>query len=383
MTEPRRIRLLNPGPVTLTERVRRAQLGPDLCHREPEFTELQQEVRRGLESIYEDARDDYTAVLLTGSGTAAVEAMVSSLVPRDGKALVAANGIYGERIAAMLQAHGKRFEVVQSAWTEPMNLAEVERRLTANSGITHVLAVHHETTTGRLNDLKSLGGLCRRRRVALLLDTVSSFGGERIDFRGWNIEACAATANKCLHGVPGIAFVLVRRDALKSRGSGANTLYLDLFRHADAQDRGSTLFTPAVQSLYALREALRELHQEGGWRRRHERYRKLSAMLRRDLLQAGFRLLIDEAACSCILTAFDLPPGLAFDDLYAPLKEAGFVIYPGQKTLESKIFRIAVMGDLTPADIAEFTVALTTLAATAPQKDLRRKPVLSPEGDRS
>src|SRR5262249_39470271 len=147
------------------------------------------------------------------------------------RALVVANGIYGERLATILQAQGKEHDIVRSAWTEPMNIEEVERRLAGDARFTHVLAVHHETTTGRLNDLAALGAICRRRGVALLVDGVSSFAGEPIDFEAWNIEAVAATANKCLHGVPGIAFVLARKRAFEERVSGARCLYLDLFRN--------------------------------------------------------------------------------------------------------------------------------------------------------
>lgn len=347
--------LLNPGPVTLTRRVRQALLAPDLCHREPEFAALQEEVRTRLARVYPEAADDCTAVLLTGSGTAAVEAMTGSLVPPNGKALVAANGIYGERLASILHTQGKEHTIVRSEWTEPINLAEVERTLAEDARITHVLAVHHETTTGRLNDLAALGTLCRRRGVALLLDAVSSFAGEAIDFAGWNVEACAATANKCLHGVPGIAFVLVRKQALESRPSGSRCLYLDLHRHYEEQRRGQPLFTPAVHVLYALREALAELDDFGGWQARQHHYRRLSRLLRDGLRHHGVRLLLsDEDACSVTLTAFVLPEGVTFPMLHARLKEAGFVIYPGQQVLKESIFRVAVMGDLCAEEVGRF-----------------------------
>src|SRR3954470_16537412 len=112
-----------------------------------------------------------------------------------------------------------------------MDLDEVDRRLAGDGAFTHVLAVHHETTTGRLNDLGALGAVCRRRGVALLVDGVSSFAGERIDFAGGTVGPCAATPKKALHGVPGIAFVLARKVALEGRVSGSRCLYLDLFRN--------------------------------------------------------------------------------------------------------------------------------------------------------
>src|SRR5262249_20220730 len=139
---------------------------------------------------------------------------------------------------SILRAGGKDHDTVRSDWTAPLDLAAVERKLESDSRLTHVLAVHHETTTGRLNDVAALGALCRQRGVALLLDAVSSFGGEPIDFREWNLEACASTANKCLHGVPGICFVLVRRGALEGRPSGACSVYLDLHRNYQEQRKG-------------------------------------------------------------------------------------------------------------------------------------------------
>lgn len=332
------MRLLNPGPVTLSERVRRALLRPDLCHREPEFAELQARLRRGLEQVY--GGSDHAAVLLTGSGTAAVEAMLGSLVDRS--ALVVANGVYGERMAAILDRQGKPCEVVRSAWTEPLDLAAVEARLERQRP-GHVVAVHHETTTGRLNDLPGLGALCRRSGVPLLLDAVSSFGGAAIDLEAWNVEACAATANKCLHGVPGISFVLARRPAL-ARRSASPSLYLDLMTHFREQERGSTPFTQAVHACHALDEALAEFAEAGGWRARAALYARRSALVAR----CGLAPYLPEGS-SDILRAYRLPE--PYGALHDRLKAAGFVIYAGQGDLQGEMFRVAVMGDLPEEEL--------------------------------
>jgi 2-aminoethylphosphonate-pyruvate transaminase len=361
-----RIRLMNPGPVTLSRRVRQALLGPDLCHREPEFSELQRQVRDGLERVYPEAAAHYAAVLMAGSGTAAVEAMVGSLVPRAGKALVVANGAYGERVAAILQVQGREHDVVRSPWTEPMDLDAVARRLGQDRRLTHVVAVHHETTTGRLNDVAALGALCRGRGVALLLDAVSSFAAEELDFEGWNLEACASTSNKCLHGAPGVCFVLARREALEGRPSAACSVYLDLARYHQEQGRGYPPFTPSVQATYALREALAELAEGGGWRRRRQHYRELSGLLRDGLARQGaLPLLADPGACSASLTSFRLPEGVDFARLYEGLKRERFVIYPGQQALAGAIFRLAVMGDLSRSDMEEFLSAFPAARAHA------------------
>jgi 2-aminoethylphosphonate-pyruvate transaminase len=353
------MRLLNPGPVTLTERVRSTLLKPDLCHREREFAEMQLDVRARLERVYDDSAHDYAAVMLTGSGTAAVEAMVGSCVPRDGHALVVANGVYGDRIAQMLATQGKRHTIVAAEWTKPIDLAGTERRLVDDPSVTHVLSVHHETTTGRLNDIAALGALCRRHAKPLLLDAVSSFGGEEIRFDAWGIEALAATANKCLHGVPGISFSLVKKSAF-ARPSGATTVYLDLWRHWKEQQHGWSPFTQSVHVMYALQEALKELDDAGGWRARHRTYAQRAGAVTAVLRELGVEhFLLDGAECSSsILMAFKVPAGVHYERLHDALKARGFVIYAGQGPYQGQMFRIAVMGDLGEGDLNELAEGL-------------------------
>jgi 2-aminoethylphosphonate-pyruvate transaminase len=345
------MKLLNPGPVTLTERVRQSLLQPDLCHREPEFADLQRSILNRLAGVYSDAGSEYAAVLLTGSGTAAVEAMVGSLVEKN--ALVLANGVYGERMAAMLERHGKPHRVVRHEWTERLDLERVAASL---PGCSFVLAVHHETTTGRLNDLDSVGQLCRAHGVPLLLDAVSSFGGEKIRFADWNLAACAATANKCLHGVPGVSFVVARR-ALLQRESHSPCLYLDLHNYYQQQLNNSSPFTQAVQACYALDAALRELEEEGGWERRRATYRERTQFLSEGLARRGIQRFLPDGS-SDILTSYSLPAGQNYTQLHNRLKEAGFVIYAGQGGLGEQMFRVAVMGDLSRADLERFLAAV-------------------------
>jgi 2-aminoethylphosphonate-pyruvate transaminase len=351
------MKLLNPGPVSLTPRVRRALVDADLCHREPEFAELGQDVLARLAGVYPDAAPAFVPVLLTGSGTAAVEAMIGSLIGRSSRSLVLANGVYGERIAAMLQRQSKPFEVIASPWEQGIDLDRAAAALRTGR-IGAVLAVHHETTTGRLNATAELGALCRDAGVPLYLDTVSSFGGEAIRFDDWNLGACAATANKCLHGAPGVSFVLARRAALAAP-TAATSVYLDLHRYERAQRDGYSPFTPAVHVLRALREALAELQEAGGWQARHARYRALSGLLREGLAGLGLvPLLRADADRSVVLTAYRLPRSTGYQDLHDRLKAEGFVIYGGQGPLASTIFRIAVMGDLTRADVELLVGAL-------------------------
>lgn len=345
-----RTKLLNPGPVTLTDRVRKTFEREDLCHREPEFAALTLDVIGRLTRVYPETSDEYTAVLMTGSGTCAVEAMLASLVPRGAHVLVVANGVYGERAASMLEAHGKSFEVVRSGWLEPVDVAEAVKKL-EGGGFTHCVTVHHETTTGRLNDLSAIGRACQARGVGLLLDAVSSFGGEEIRWSDWNVLGAAATANKCLHGVPGICFVVAKKGAFEGR-SGAPSVYLDLFRYRKEQQTGWSPFTQATHAMVALQEALAELSDQGGWTARHAHYRALTARALGGLADLGVEVLLESpAAYSSILTSYKMPAGVTYERLHDHLRREGFVIYAGQGQFQGAIFRIAVMGDLAEADV--------------------------------
>lgn len=350
--------LLNPGPVTLTERVRRSLLQPDLCHRESEFFDLQDEARARLVAAYELDPAEWAAVLMTGSGTAAVESMIAALVPQDGKLLVIENGVYGERIAQIATQYGIAHDVLKHEWMQAPDLAQIAARLDAG-GYSHVAVIHHETTTGRLNDLGAIADVCRSRGVKLLVDGVSSFGAEALDFAGGDIDAVAATANKCLHGVPGAAFVIVRRSALAKAAS--RTYYLDLGRLAKLQDQRNTPFTPSVHAYYALVEALREFDEAGGWRARHAHYKALADQAQAGLAARGMPLVLPEGASSVVLRAYRLPQGVTYETLHDGLKARGFVIYAGQGGLSKELFRISTMGAIEAADVDRLLDGFTEL----------------------
>jgi 2-aminoethylphosphonate-pyruvate transaminase len=341
--------LLNPGPVTLTERVRQSLLQPDLCHRESEFFDLQEEARSRLLDIYKLDPAEWQAVLMTGSGTAAVESMIAALVPESGKLLVIENGVYGERITQIASQYRIAHESLKHDWMQAPNLERIAARLDAGAGFTHVAVIHHETTTGRLNDLQALAAVCRERGVRLLVDGVSSFAAEAIDFADSSIAAVAATANKCLHGVPGASFVVVRREALLQAAS--RTYYLDLGRLAKLQDQRNTPFTPSVHAYYALVEALRELADEGGWTARHARYAALAEQARAGLAERGIESVLPPQQSSVVLRAYRLPAGVSYVQLHDALKARGFVIYAGQGGLSAELFRISTMGNIHPADV--------------------------------
>ena len=341
--------LLNPGPVTLSERVRQSLLQPDLCHRESEFYDLQDEARSRLLGVYKLDPNKWSAVLMTASGTGAVESMIASLVPREGKLLVVQNGVYGERIASIAKQYGIEHAVHAGDWMCAPDFAEIKRRLTNEGPFSHVAIVHHETTTGRLNDLDEIGALCRNHGAQLLVDAVSSFGAETIEFERANIAAVAATANKCLHGVPGASFVIATNEAIERAAS--RTYYLDLARLARMQAARNTPFTPSVHAYYAIVEALRELQDEGGLPARHARYAALAEQVRSGLAARGIASILPPEQSSVVLRAYGLPPGIAYEPLHDLLKARGFVIYAGQGELSKRLFRISTMGDIAQADL--------------------------------
>ncbi|HEY3730692.1 MAG TPA: 2-aminoethylphosphonate aminotransferase [Steroidobacteraceae bacterium] len=344
--------LLNPGPVTVSERVRGSLAQPDLCHRESEFFDLQDEARARLLAVYGLDAGQWSAVLMTASGTGAVESMMASLVPRMGRVLVVDNGVYGERIAQICAQYQIAHERLTGEWLAAPDVAAIRTRLQgapAGTRFTHLAIVHHETTTGRLNDLQPLSQLCAEQGAQLLVDGVSSFGAERIDFTDPTLTAVAGTANKCLHGVPGIAFVIVRASSLATAES--RTYYLDLARLARAQQQRNTPFTPAVQACYALVEALREYHEQGGRSARHHRYAQLAEQVRAGLAVLRVQPLIAPEHSSVVLRAYRLPERLGYQRLHDALKQDGFVIYAGQGRLAPSLFRISTMGELTTADM--------------------------------
>jgi 2-aminoethylphosphonate-pyruvate transaminase len=354
--------LLNPGPVTLSERVRRSMLQPDLCHRESEFFDLQDEARRRLLATYSLDPAQWAAVLMTASGTAAVESMVAAMVPQGGRLLIVENGVYGERIALICAQYGIAHARAVGDWMQAPDYAAIAAQLASpqkGCGFTHVAIVHHETTTGRLNDLRVLAGLCRGHGAALLVDAVSSFGAEAIDFTDPALCAVAATANKCLHGVPGAAFVIVRRKDLQNAAS--RTYYLDLARLARLQGERNTPFTPAVHAYYALVEALREYEEQGGRGARHDRYAALAEHVRTGLGALGIAAAIPAEESSVVLRAYKLPSRFSYAQLHDALKADGFVIYAGQGDLSKTLFRISTMGNLTPADIDRLLLSFARL----------------------
>lgn len=348
--------LLNPGPVTLSEGVRSAVSRIDLCHRESEFFDLQDAVIYGLLDIYHCDPEEWSAVLVGGSGTSAMEAMMASLLPQDTNLLLLENGVYGERLSRIADIYGIQRQALTASWGAEIDLLAVEELL-ASGSFSHLAAVHHETTTGRLNPVDEIARLCEQYQVQLLLDAVSSFGAETIPFESPSLIAIAATANKCLHGIPGLAMVLCKTQALQ-HDMPARTMSLNLNVWADHQSRRSTPFTPAVNAMLGLAQALKELQAQGGWKGRRTRYRQLASSVATTLDGLAVKPWLSADVSSCVLRSYYLPDAMQYKQLHDGLKQHGFIIYAGQGKLAEQLFRISTMGDISDYDLARLQQAL-------------------------
>ncbi|MBI4617937.1 MAG: aminotransferase class V-fold PLP-dependent enzyme [Planctomycetes bacterium] len=349
--------LLNPGPVNVSERVRAALALPDLCHREAEFFDLQDEVLFLLVSVFGLSAGGHVGTLLTGSGTAALEAAVSSAVSPAGRMLVVDNGVYGDRIRKIARAHGIAHDAIPAPWTERPDLDALRSRL-AKERYEVVAAVHHETTTGLINPVIEIGRAAADHGALFLVDSISGLGGEEFDFEATGADLVVGTANKCIQGLPGVSFVLARRDTTpRWAAHPPRSLYLHLPAYMAEQSRRSTPYTPAVQVLSAFREALRELAEETVTGR-ILRYRRASEYLRGEFSQMRLEFLLPPELRSNTITALSLPAGWTYPDLHDRMKERGFVIYAGQGALSATAFRVANMGWIEPADLARFSSEL-------------------------
>ncbi len=342
--------LLNPGPGNTTRTVREALVTADLCHREVEFFQILRECREMLIRLA-GGGEGFTAVCFTGSGTAAVEAALCSAVPPDRAVLIVDNGVYGRRMAAMAAAHRIPADVISYDFVTPVRPAEVGARLAAHPEVSHVAIVHHETTTGLLNPVAAVAEVAARLGRRLIVDATSSLFGEPLDITQEGIDFVTANSTKCVQGMPGVGFVLARRSALTDLADRPRrSIYLDLYTHYAMQEEDNTPFTPAIQIFFALRQALRELEQEGV-DARIKRYAENARVLREGMSRLGFEILVPDGCRSSILTTFRQLPGLSYEELHAAMKRRGYIIYAGQGDIRTYAFRVANLGTLTPQDM--------------------------------
>ncbi len=351
--------LFTPGPLTTSQTVKQAMMR-DLGSRDSEFIAIIQEIRHKLVELGQASPGQYTTVLLQGSGTFGLEAVVSSTVPPDGKLLIIINGAYGKRLAKI--ASVLKIETITLEYPENAtpNLTEIEETLNNDKEITNVSIVHCETTTGITNPIMEIGKIVAKSDAKYFVDAMSSFGAVPVNLPDCNIDYLVSSANKCIEGVPGFSFILCKLSSLKETAGYARSLSFNLLQqYLGFEKNGQFRFTPPTHTLSAFRKALDELDAEGGVNGRAERYRKNYETLVEGMRKMGFKEYLMPEHQGYIITSFLYPddPNFSFEVFYESLNQKDCVIYPGKVT-DANCFRIGNIGRIFEADIEALLVAI-------------------------
>lgn len=346
--------LLTPGPATTTESVKWSQVVPDICPREAEFGEIMDNISMELTCLVADP-GGYQTVLFGGSGTAAVESMISSL-PGNEAVVIINNGAYGKRMCEIAAVYGIDYLEFKSPFDDAIDMAALERYIQSfGRKITHLAVVHHETTSGLLNKVKEIGLLCKKYQIDMMVDAMSSFAAVPIQMKEMNISFLASSSNKNLQGLPGVSFIIAEKSKVESlKDRKPRSYYLNLYaQYRYFAEHAQMRFTPPVQTLYALRQAIEDLKQEGV-AKRYERYMASWKTLISGLKRLGLTYIVPEEHHSKMITSIHEPfAGFDFQSMHDFFYSKGIMIYPG-KIEELKMFRIANIGDITSKDIKLF-----------------------------
>ncbi|MCP4642465.1 MAG: 2-aminoethylphosphonate--pyruvate transaminase [bacterium] len=356
--------LFTPGPLTTSRTVKQAMLS-DLGSRDTAFIGIVREIRDTLVALGGATTGDYEAVLMQGSGTFAVEAVLTSTTPPDGKVLIVANGAYGKRMAKICSVAKIDHTVISVPEHTAPTAEQVKQALADDAAVTNVAVVHCETTTGIMNPVKEIGEVVRAASKVYFVDAMSCFGAVPTDLAECSIDFLVSSANKCIEGVPGFGFVLARHEALLATEGFARSLSLDVFdQWRGLEGNGQFRFTPPTHALLAFRQALRELDQEGGVEGRAARYRRNYETLVAGMRAMGFSEYLEADAQGYIITSFRYPedPQFDFEDFYQRLNERDQVIYPG-KVSDADCFRIGNIGRVFESDVRMLLSAIRDVTA--------------------
>jgi len=361
--------LFTPGPLTTSQTVKQAMLR-DLGSRDIEFIGLVKDIRHKLVELGQASLDEYTTVLMQGSGTFGLEAVVSSTVPTDGKLLVIINGAYGKRLAKIASVLKIQTLTLEYSENTTPDLDEIENILNADTKITNVAVVHCETTTGIVNPIKEIGRIVEKSGAKYFVDAMSSFGAVPIDLVECGIDYLVSSANKCIEGVPGFSFVLCKLNSLNETAGYARSVSFDLLdQYQSFEKNGQFRFTPPTHALAAFRQALVELEAEGGVPGRAERYLRNHETLVAGMRQLGFKEYLEPENQGYIITSFLYPDdsSFSFEKFYESLNQKDYVIYPG-KVSDASCFRIGNIGRIFEADVKAL---LAAIAETIDEMDVR------------
>ena len=347
--------LLTPGPLTTSQTVKEAML-TDWCTWDEDYNlHIVEEIRKSLVSLATQHTGDYTSILLQGSGTYCVEAVIGSVIKPGDKLLILSNGAYGDRMGNIAEYHGISYDMLAFDETEQVSVSYVDDYLSHNAEITHVAVVHCETTTGVLNPLKEIAHLVKMHGKKLIVDAMSSFGGVPLDVHELGIDFLISSANKCIQGVPGFGFIIARRSELLHCKGVSKSLSLNIYDQWEAMEKGhgKWRFTSPTHVVRAFKQAMDELAEEGGVEVRHNRYCENHRVLVDGMRSLGFQTLLPDEIQSPVITSFLYPHAdFNFKTFYTQLKERGFVIYPG-KISQADTFRIGNIGDVHPEDFRQ------------------------------
>ena len=350
--------LFTPGPVNVAENVKAAIAKEDICHREAEFDVLLQSVENKLLQLFEiKTTSDYRAVVITGSGTAANESMLSSIVG-DKNILILSNGEFGERLHKISKIHNKNTFLLDFAWGETLDLEKVEAYLQEHD-IDIVAMVHHETSSGMLNPLEKIGALSKENGAMLIVDCVSSTGAEVINMEKCHISFCSNSSSKAVCSYPGLSFVVGRIDEFeKLKDMPVKSTYLNLYNfYHFIKIYSQTPNTPAVPLLFALEQTLINILDKG-ISNHHASLRDKANTLRQGMLKLGLKFLIDEKDMCCVLTTVKIPLHIDVTSFRQKLREKSIIIYEGKGCFKDKVFQVGNIGELSSDDIQFFLKSL-------------------------
>jgi len=349
--------LLTPGPLTTSLATKTAMLN-DWGSWDSEFNRLTADVCARLLALIES--NEHVCVPLQGSGTFAVEAAVGTLVPHEGKLLVLANGAYGKRMARLTEIMGRQLAVLDFGETSAVDPARVAAKLAEDTAITHVGLIYCETSTGILNPVREVAQVVAQAGRKLIIDAMSAFGALPLSARDVAFDAVIASSNKCLEGVPGMGFVLARRDALAAAAGNAHSLSLDLHdQWAYLSKTGQWRYTPPTHVVAALAAAMDQYDAEGGRPARLARYQANCDALLNGLSELGLMSFLAPALQAPIIVTVHAPQhaNWQFTDFYERVKAEGFVLYPGKLT-EVDTFRVGCIGAIGQAEIRSAVAAI-------------------------
>ena len=341
--------LLTPGPLTTSRTVKAAMLA-DWGSRDIEFRRVVSEIRQGMLALA-GADQSYECVIMQGSGTFAIEAALGSFCPKDGtKTLVIANGAYGDRAAAILKRLGRPVTKIDKGDSAAPSAEETAAALDADPSISHVWVIHCETTSGIVNPIAEIAKGAKARGKIVMVDAMSSFGALPLDMSD-GFDVMVSSSNKCIEGVPGFSYVVVKRDMLVASKGHSHSVVLDLYEQwTGLEANGQFRFTPPTHALVAFHQAMREHAEEGGVAARGARYQRNAQLLIKGMREMGFSTLLSDNEAGPIIQTFLTPrdPNFDFERFYEELRQRGFAIYPGKLTKRPS-FRIGTIGKVDEA----------------------------------